>query len=112
MNLEEATRVEGSGGTYEAHLSREWEIWGPNGGYLATIALRAAGRVAPIPRGAALHAHYLRAARFEAVELRCELLQAGQKAESIRVEMRQAGKLVLSALVRMALPGPGLAHDI
>jgi acyl-CoA thioesterase len=97
---------------FGAQLSREWEIWGPNGGYLATIALRAAGRVARIPRVASLHAHYLRAARFEAVELYCELLQAGKKAESIRVEMQQAGKLVLSALVRTALPGPGLVHDI
>lgn len=99
-------------GRFAAQLSREWEIWGPNGGYLATIALRAAGRVARIRRAASLHVHYLRTARFESVELTTEVLQAGQKAESIRVEMQQAGKLVLSALVRTALADAGLAHDI
>ena len=25
---------------YQATLSREWAVWGPNGGYLASIALR------------------------------------------------------------------------
>ena len=34
------TAVEGSDGRYRARLSRDWEIWGPNGGYLAAIALR------------------------------------------------------------------------
>jgi acyl-CoA thioesterase-2 len=38
------TRVEQVGnGRYGAHLSSEWEIWGPMGGYVAAIALRAAG---------------------------------------------------------------------
>jgi len=49
-DLELATRVEGGRGSYRAVLSRQWGIWGPNGGYLAAIALRAAGREAAIPQ--------------------------------------------------------------
>ena len=29
--------------TFLCDLSPDWEIWGPNGGYLASVALRAAG---------------------------------------------------------------------
>lgn len=36
------TALAGGNGRYVAHLSEDWEIWGPNGGYLAAIALRAA----------------------------------------------------------------------
>ncbi len=97
---------------FGAQLSPEWEIWGPNGGYLATLALRAAGRVAGIQHVASLHVHYLRSPRFEQVELTTHVVQAGKRAESIRVEMEQAGKPVLSALVRTALPGEGLVHEI
>lgn len=31
-DLELATRLEGQAGSYTTHLSKEWEIWGPNGG--------------------------------------------------------------------------------
>ena len=37
------TAVSGEDGRYTATLSHDWEIWGPNGGYVAAIALRAAG---------------------------------------------------------------------
>ena len=32
-----------SPGRYRADLAPDWEIWGPNGGYLASVAMRAAG---------------------------------------------------------------------
>jgi acyl-CoA thioesterase II len=111
-DLAHATALSVEGEHFTANLSRDWEIWGPNGGYLAAIVLRAAGRVARIPRVATLHLHYLRVARFERVELRVRVLQAGQKAESISVEMEQAGKLILTALVRTALADAGLVHDV
>jgi acyl-CoA thioesterase II len=111
-DLGRASELTGQGDVFTAELSREWEIWGPNGGYLAAIALRAAGRVARIPRVATLHVHYLRMARFAPVALRVRVLHAGQRAESIAVDMEQGGTAILSALVRTALPGEGLVHDV
>ena len=58
LDLEDATRVEGEGGRYLARLSEDWEIWGPNGGYLATFALRAAGKVAQIKQPASFYCHF------------------------------------------------------
>ena len=35
---------------YRAVVSDDWEIWGPGGGYVAAIALRAAGAESPFGR--------------------------------------------------------------
>lgn len=102
----------GDGARFTATLSRAWEIWGPSGGYLAAIVLRAAGRAARIARVASMHIHYLKVARFAPVELSVRVLQAGAKAESIQVEMQQEGKAILSALVRTAYVDEGLVHDV
>ena len=37
------TEVVGGDGHFTAQLSSDWEIWGPNGGYVAAVLLRAAG---------------------------------------------------------------------
>ena len=42
-DLANDTEVRGGDGHYTCELSRDWEIWGPNGGYIAAIVLRAAG---------------------------------------------------------------------
>jgi len=41
-DFERDTRVEGERGLYTATPSENWRIWGPMGGYAASIALRAA----------------------------------------------------------------------
>jgi acyl-CoA thioesterase len=111
-DLERDTRVEGSDGRYRATLSGDWAIWGPNGGYLAVIAMRAAAREAKIARPASFTGHFLRVARFAAVDLEVEVVHAGRRAESLRVRMTQEGRVVLEALVRTAAEAPGLEHDV
>lgn len=105
------TQVESRGnGFYGARLSENWKIWGPNGGYLAAIALRAAGAEAAIARPVAVYCHYLRVARFDGVELEVTTLARGRRSESLRVTMRQDDKTVLEAMVRTASAGAGLEH--
>jgi acyl-CoA thioesterase II len=110
-DLERATRVHGGDGRYTAQLSEEWEIWGPNGGYLAAIALRAAGTSARIPRPASFYCHFLSSPAFAAVELDVRALKRGRRAESLAVEMTQAGKPILHALVKTAADAPGYSHQ-
>ncbi|HZV75649.1 MAG TPA: thioesterase family protein [Conexibacter sp.] len=109
-DLERATRVLGADGRYVAQLSDEWEIWGPNGGYLAAIALRAAGKVAQIQRPSSFYCHFLSSPSFEAVQLDVTVLKQGRRAESLQVAMTQEGRQILHALVKTTADGPG-HHD-
>ncbi|HSS04249.1 MAG TPA: thioesterase family protein [Solirubrobacterales bacterium] len=110
-DLDEATDLEGDGGRYAVRLSEAWEIWGPSGGYLAAIALRAAGRCAKIPRPASFYCHFLSSPDFDDVELTVELLKRGRRSESLAVTMTQNEKPVLIALVRTAADAPGYQHQ-
>ncbi len=94
------TAVEQVGeGRYTASLSEDWRIWGPNGGYLAVIALRAAGAAAEQPRPASIAAHFLGVARFEPVDLEVTVLRSTRRAQSLRVSMTQGGKAIVEAIV-------------
>ena len=110
-DLEHATRVEGDIGSYHARLSEDWEIWGPNGGYLATIALRAAGMVAELEQPASFYCHFLSSPAFDAVQLDVRVLKQGRRAESFAVEMTQKGKPILHALIKTAAQAPGYSHQ-
>ncbi|MGC1853226.1 MAG: thioesterase family protein [Solirubrobacterales bacterium] len=111
ISLAEATDLVGDGGRYSIQLSRAWEIWGPSGGYLAAIALRAAGRRAEIPRPASFYCHFLSSPDFDEVELAVEVLKRGRRSESLAVKMIQRGKPVLFALVRTVADAPGYRHQ-
>jgi acyl-CoA thioesterase II len=111
LDLEHATRVAPDNGGYVARLSKDWEIWGPNGGYLATIALRAAGAVAQIKRPASFYCHFLSSPAFDVVELEVNMLKQGRRAESLAVTMTQQGKPVLQAMVKTAAEAPGYSHQ-
>lgn len=110
-DLDRATRVEAQANGYVARLSADWEIWGPNGGYLAAIALRAAGSAAQIQRPASFYCHFLSSPAFAAVQLDVNVLKRGRRAESFAVAMSQEGKPILHALVKTAAEAPGCSHQ-
>jgi acyl-CoA thioesterase-2 len=114
-DLERDTAVEpaaGGSGRYVARLSRDWEIWGPMGGYVAAIALRAAGAESPFGRPASFQCHYLGVAAFDEVDIEVVPLRVARQAASHRVSIRQGDRAILEALVwSVADDVPGLEHD-
>ncbi|HEX3795729.1 MAG TPA: thioesterase family protein [Acidimicrobiales bacterium] len=96
---------------FGATVHRDWEIWGPEGGYVAAIALRAAGQCSPFARPASFFCHYLAVADFDEVELTVTPLRSGRTVLSQRVEMTQGGRTILSAMVWSVGQVDGLAHD-
>jgi acyl-CoA thioesterase len=76
-----------------------WVQSGPNGGYLAAIALRGAAALVPEPERAprSLHARYLAAPKAGAFELRAEVIRKGRSLTSVAVRMAQDGRDFLHA---------------
>lgn len=106
------TAIEGGDGRYRATLSRDWEIWGPNGGYVAAIALRAAGAASRFARPASFSAQFLSAARFEEVQIKVEVLRATRVADALLVRLDQGDRPILTALVWTVDEVDGLVHDV
>ena len=99
-DLAEDTAVEQvDEGRYTATLVDDWRIWGPNGGYLGAIALRAAGAAASQPRPASIAVHFLGVAAVKPVDIEVTTLRSTRRAESLRVSMLQNGKRIIEAMV-------------
>jgi acyl-CoA thioesterase II len=105
------TAVDGRAGSYHGQLSTDWEIWGPNGGYVASVALRAGATESRFDRPASMSCHYLSGATFGPVDLHVTRLRQAKRAESLRVTMTQDQKPVLEALLWMIDEVDGLEHD-
>lgn len=105
------TAVEGADGTYTAALSADWDIWGPNGGYMAAVAMRAVGAHTEFLRPASFACHFLGVARYEAVRLDVTTLRRTKRAESVRVSMTQDDMPVLEAISWVIGDVEGLSHD-
>jgi acyl-CoA thioesterase len=99
-------------GRWRAALSPDWAVWGPNGGYVAAIALRAALGESRLARPASFACHFLAVGEFAPVELRVEKLGGSKRAESVRVDVVQNGKALLAASVWTVDGGlAGYEHD-
>jgi len=95
--FEKATRVEGGGGRYRGKLAPDWFVWGPMGGYVAAIALRAMADASPQPRPASFACQFLRAGNAGPVEIEVESLRGGRRSEALRATLHQGGAPVLTA---------------
>lgn len=103
--------VVGRDGRYEASLAEGWEIWGPQGGYVAAVALRAAAAAGSFPRPASFACHYLRVAQVGPVDIRVQSLRQTRRAESLRVTLVQDDAPILEALVWTVADLVGIDHD-
>jgi acyl-CoA thioesterase-2 len=111
-DLAAQTAVEKVGdGRYTAMVHGEWEIWGPGGGYVAALALRAAGAESPLTRPASFFCQYLSVAAFAPIDLTVTPLRVGRTVQAQRVAMSQEGQLVLEAMVWSAGAVEGLEHE-
>jgi acyl-CoA thioesterase-2 len=103
-------RIDGS--RFRAELSADWEIWGPMGGYLASIALRAVGAVTPFARPASFFCHYLGVAAFDTVEVTVAELRSARTAAAHRVRVTQDDKAILEGTAWSIGAVNGLEHDL
>jgi acyl-CoA thioesterase II len=109
-DLERDTRISGGDGRYSGALAEGWDIWGPQGGYVAALALRAAGAAGSFPRPASMACHYLRPARRGAVDIEVESLRRARRAESLMVTLLQEDVPIFVALVWVVAELQGVDH--
>ena len=84
-------------GLFRGRLSKDWEIWGPNGGYIASVAMRAAAAHAELPRPASFSCQYLAVGEFDDVDARVVTTRRTKRAEAVTVELHQGDRLLLTA---------------
>lgn len=105
-DLSTDTEVTGGDGAWWATISNDWSLWGPNGGYLATVALRAAGQhMGGGLRPASLEVSFLRSPRPGEAQLTTRTLTRTRRAHSTRVTMTQGDDTILEAMVWAVEPG-------
>lgn len=111
-DLERDTRVDGGGGSYRSTLLEDWGIWGPNGGYVGAILLRAAAAESRFDRPVSLAVQFLARGEYAPVELAVRVLRRTRRAEAVAVTMTQGERRVADAVAWFVADGlGGLDHD-
>jgi len=112
-DLERDTRLVRDGAAYRVSLCPDWDVWGPNGGYLAAIALRAMGTESGALQPASLHCAYVRSPRSGSdVSVRVEPLRRSHRASVLQARIEQDSQPVLQATAWFVHPGhAGPTHD-
>jgi acyl-CoA thioesterase II len=105
------TAVSGHDGRYTATLSAGWDIWGPQGGYVGAVALRAAAAAGSFPRPASFACHFLRSAQVGQIDIQVQVLRETRRAQSLRVVLAQDDAQILEALVWTVAAADGIDHD-
>ncbi|WP_157407953.1 acyl-CoA thioesterase [Actinomadura atramentaria] len=100
MDLDIASAVTGADGEWTAEIDESTQIWGPNGGFLAVLMLRAAGRhMDGGLRPASVDCHFVSSPRPGTVRLTTTTLRRTARTHSVRVVMSQNDRPVVHGLV-------------
>lgn len=98
LDADTAVAPAGTPGAYTAKVHDDWAIWGPNGGYIASILFRAMAAESPLTRPASFTCQYLGVAAFDAVDLQVTIARAAKRAVALHATMTQAGAPIASAM--------------
>ena len=84
-------------GLVHGALTEDWSVWGPNGGHLAALALRAGLACSRFERPASFQCHFLAVGAFLPVQIRVRPIGGGKRAESLSIEVHQDDRVLLVA---------------
>jgi acyl-CoA thioesterase len=101
--------------TFTASLSKDWWVFaGANGGYLASVLLRALTERVGEPERAArsLTVHYVRPPAEGPVEIEMEVVRSGRSLATLTARLTQGGEVAALATAAFSKPRPSLEfHD-
>jgi acyl-CoA thioesterase II len=106
-----ATSVVADGAICAASIDSDWFIWGPFGGYLAALSLRAMAACSAHKRPATFSCQFLNVGRPGPITIAVERVKQGRKAECLRASVKQDGvPLVEAQAWIVAAAFSGLEH--
>ena len=91
-------------GEYSAIPSKSWEVWGPNGGYLCALLMKAVGEEAQGTVPVSFMGQYLRSPKFDTVQINVECIKRGKVTSAYDVCMLQNEKIMMRATVWVGIP--------
>lgn len=110
--LREDSAVVGGDGRYKVSLSPDWQIIGPNGGYLACVALRAVGADSRFSRPATISCQFFNLAQVGPAEVHVTPLRQAKRSELLRATLVQDDRPIMEAAVWMIDELGGLEHSL
>ncbi len=96
---------------YGAALHPDWQVWYPNGGYMAAMLLRAGAEHSAFKRPVSFSCHFLSVPKIGEVDIDVVSLRKTRFAESLNLTMRQDGRPIIQALAWFGDPVEGYEHD-
>ena len=109
--LLEHCKLTGEAGRFKGRIHQDWEIWGPNGGYLSAIAMNAVAQMTPFSQPVSFYAMYLGVGAFDEVDLSVTPVRVGRNTGVYTVEMVQNDRKLLQAQVITANEQDGFEHQ-
>ncbi len=114
-DFREATKLERiEEHVWQGNLYQDWALWGPAGGFLTAIALRAVGEATEFNRPVSLSCQFLSVAQFAPVQIAVKSIRAGKRSQAFAVEMHQQDRTILTTQIWVSdgdKTGEMMQHD-